>query len=207
MWSQGYMGSQSCSDDQCTIMYNLSKRNSHRSRTLTPIGNACGWGMEQIKEVWMRIKKKKKNVSVTSGSRTMLSRHSWEHNGQSSKMRAVSTWASTGSHIHEKMSIWNLFLLGCPFHLGDVGNLIWTQETTVFQPWWHFKNGRHCSACPVLGWPSSVAWMTHHRISSTAPWHPAGMSFSFFPWYTSSPHHRASTVSPDASVNKSHVWS
>lgn len=41
-------------------MYNLSKRNSHRSRTLTPIGNACGWGMEQIKELWMRIKKKKK---------------------------------------------------------------------------------------------------------------------------------------------------
>lgn len=146
-------------------------------------------------------------VSVTSGSRTMLFRHSWQHHGQSGKMRAVSTWASPGSHIHERMNIWNLSFPGCPFHPWDAGNLTWSQKTTVFQPWWHFESGRHCSACLVLGWPSSVAWMTHHRISSTAPWRPAGRPFSFFPWFTSAPHHRASTVSPDASVNKSHEWS
>lgn len=79
-----------------------------------------------------------------------------------------------------------------------------TRRKLCSQLWWHFKNRGQRSACPVLWWPSSVSWMTHHRISSTAPWRPAGIPLSFFPWYTVMAL-QSKRVSSDASVNMSHV--
>lgn len=73
------------------------------------------------------------------------------------------------------------------------------------QPWWHFKNRGHCLACPVLWWPSSIVWMTHHRISSTVFWRPAGMSFSFFPWYTVTASQSKQSVQRCLCKHESHV--
>lgn len=81
------------------------------------------------------------------------------------------------------------------------------EENHAPNPWWHFKSRGHRSACPVLWWPSSIAWMTHHRISSTALWRPARMWLSFFPWYTQSLHWNPNRPSSDASINRSPMWS